>query len=65
MTLAWFVLLVCGGFIFIGYMIDFFAKNRNLQKSREHGMEGISESEKIQNEMYLKSTMDDYHNPYS
>lgn len=65
MTLAWFVLLVCGGFTFIGYMIDFFAKKRNLQQSRGYGQERISESERIQKEMYLKSTMDDYHNPYS
>lgn len=62
MPLWIFFLLISGGLIGLGFLIDFIAKKKNLHIDPEEGLKNASESERIYKEQHLKQTIDEFNN---
>lgn len=63
MTLWLFLLILGGGLLLFGFIVDLIAKKRGLAMDPEEGLKAASESERILKEQYLQQTHDNLNNP--
>jgi hypothetical protein len=63
MPMWMFPLILVGGLLLFGFVIDIIAKKKNLQLDPEEGLKAASESERILKEQYLDQIKDNMNNP--
>ncbi|MGX1902384.1 hypothetical protein EDD69_12220 [Thermolongibacillus altinsuensis] len=60
--MGWIIFI--GGLLFLGFLIDLFAKKRNIQIDPEEGAKNASDSERIYIETYMHNHRHSDDNPF-